>query len=268
MPIVRAAYRPVPEHLYHYTHGDSAHSIISGSPETDKEICFWLKNAHSKNDAAELRLGEALTEGLQKYMHDHDRASILNEIVIDPDLVFINSFTEGEDVTNHLLTEYGNFRLEFDLRGCKCKNDIKECTYFKEDEIEELTECYCSTFDRYWPLISGEKKDISALFEYLTEGMSAVMSIPLLKHRDEWEQECEWRHVLHRQKEDVRVFIHSDGLPRMKVFYPASALTGITYFPLAKDKETDMAYYRAIADWVRRQGWNTQVKMVDVGERL
>ena len=267
MPIVRAAYRLLPEHLYHYTQGKSALNIITGGSGDDEEICFWLKNARCKNDAAELKLGEALTEGLQKYMHDHNRYSILNEIVINPDLVFINSFTEGEDVTNHLLTEYGNFRLEFDLRGCKYKNDIKECTYFKEENIPELTECYCATFDKYWPLISGETKDFSALCEYLMEGASAVMSIPLLKHLDEWEEECEWRHVLHRQVEDERMFTDSDGLPRMKVFYPASALMGITYFPLAKDKESDMAYYRAIEDWVRKQGWNTQVKMVDVGEK-
>ena len=260
MPIVRAAYRPVPERLYHYTHGDSALNIITGGKEAGKEICFWLKNAKSKNDAAELKLGEALTEGLQKYMHDHNRSSMLNEIVINPDLVFINSFTEGEEVTKHLLTEYGNFRLEFDLRGSKCKNDIKECTYFKEEDIEELTECYSSTFDKYWPLISGEKKDLGALVEYLTEGMSAFMSIPLLKHQDEWAEEYEWRNVLHRQKDDGRVFIHQDGLPRMKVFYPASALTGITYFPLPKNEESDKGYYRAIGDWVKKQGWNTEVK--------
>ncbi len=266
MSIVRSAYQPVPERLYHYTHGDSALSIISGSSEVDKEVCFWLKNARSKNDAAELKLGEALTDGLQKYMHAHDRSSILNEIVINPDLVFINSFTEGEDVTSHMLTEYGNFRLEFDLRACKCKNDIKECAYFREEDIDELTECYCSTFDKYWPMISGETKDIGALFEYLTEGMSAVMSIPLLKHMDEWEQEREWRHVLHRQKDDERVFIHPDGLPRMKVFYPASVLTGISYFPLPKDEEWDMGYYRAISDWVETQGWKTQVKLVNKGE--
>ena len=264
MPIVRASYQTFPKHLYHYTHGDAALSIISGSAEVDKEICFWLKNARSKNDAAELKLGAALTEGLQNYMRDHNRSSILNEIEINPDLVFINSFTEGEDVTSHLLTEYGNFRLEFDLRACKCKNDIRECTYFKEEEIEELTECYCSTFDRCWPLISGEKKDIGALVEYLEEGMSAVMSIPLLKHMDEWEKEREWRHVLHRQTEDERVFTHPDGLPRMKVFYPASSLTGITYFPLPQNKESDKDYYRAICDWVQKQGWDAQVKEVDV----
>ena len=267
MPIVRASYLPLPEHLYHFTHGDAALSIIRGGTEAGEEICFWLKNARSKNDAAELKLGEALTEGLQKYMHEHNRSSILNEIVINPDLVFINSFTEGEEVTKHLLTEYGNFRLEFDLRGYKCKNDIKECTYFKEEDIDELTECYCSTFDKYWPLISGEKKDIGTLFGYLTEGMSAFVSIPLLKHQDEWEQECEWRHVLHRQKEDVRVFNHPDGFPRMKVFYPASALTGITYFPLPQNEEIDMGYYRAISDWVKKQGWNTQVKLVNESER-
>jgi len=99
----------------------------------------------------------------------------------------------------------------------------------------------------------------------LTEGMSAVMSIPLLKHLDEWEEECEWRHVLHRQVEDERMFTDSNGLPRMKVFYPASSLTGITYFPLAKDKESGMVYYHAIEDWVNKQGWKIQVKMGKAG---
>ena len=51
MPIVRASYRPIPERLYHYTCGKAAFNIISGG--SDDKICFWLKNAKSKNDAAE-----------------------------------------------------------------------------------------------------------------------------------------------------------------------------------------------------------------------
>ena len=257
--MVQVPYRSLPARLYHYTSGVAAFSIISGGVRSDGEICFWLKNAKSKNDAAELKLGSALVDGLQQYMQRNNRSSVINEIVINPELVFINSFTQGEDVTKHMLEEYGNFRLEFDLRAYKHKNDIHECTYFHEEDIDELVRCYCATFDRDWKLISGDRKNISALIDYLVEGMGAVHSIPLLKHAREWEQEDEWRHVLHRQPEDERMFTLSDGTERMKVYYPASALTAVKCFSTSESLETDLIYLKRIKELVEEQGWDMDV---------
>ncbi len=124
MPIVATLYRPIPDRLYHFTGGTAAFNIISGGRGKDKEICFWLKNAKSKNDAAELRLGVALLDGLQQYMRRNNRPSVINDVNINPDLVYMNSFTEGDIVTEHML-EYGHFRLEFDLGTCRYKNDIR-----------------------------------------------------------------------------------------------------------------------------------------------
>ena len=254
MPIVGTSYRPILERLFHYTSGPAALSIISSGTGKDKEICFWLKNAKSKNDAAELKLGAALVDGLQHYMQRNNRSSLINEVNINPELVYVNSFTEGDEASEHMLNEYGHFRLEFDLRSYKNKSDIHECTYFKENDIDELVAHYCSVFDRDWQLISGEQKDINALCDYLLEGMSAVMSIPLLKHQDKWEEEKEWRHVLHQQTTDDRML-------RMKVYYPASALTGITCFITDDKKSEELKFYYNIKNRVETKNWNTQVKL-------
>ena len=261
MALVKASYRQLPARLFHYTNGNAALSIISGGVEVDKEICFWLKNARSKNDETELRLGAALIDGLQQYMQRNNRSSVINEININPDLVFINSFSDGEEVTTHMLKEYGNFRLEFDLRACKYKNDIHECTYFREEDIDELVGCYCAAFDRDWNLISGDTKNINALFDYLVEGMSAVHSIPLLKHSREWEQENEWRHVLYRQPIDERMFILPDGTERMRVCYPASSLTGIKCFSTYETVDNDLLSLETIKDWIVTKGWDMDVVM-------
>ena len=182
MPIVRTSYRPIPESLYHYTRGASALNIISGGKGKDKEICFWLKNAKCKNDPAELKLGAALVTGLQQYMQRNHRSSLINEVTINPELIYVNSFTEGKKISEHMLKEYGPFRLEFDFRSFRHKRDIRECLYFQEEDIDELVGYYCSVFDKDWQSISGDKKDFNALCDYLLEGKSAVMSIPLLKH--------------------------------------------------------------------------------------
>lgn len=262
MPLVQVPYRPIPESLYHYTRGEAALNIISGGGGINKEICFWLKNAKSKNDSSELKLGKALVDGLQNYMNRNKRSSIFNEVEINSELVYINSFTEESDISEHMLDEYGNFRLEFDFRVCEQKNDIHECIYFKDEDIDELVNSYCATFDRDWQLISGAKKDIDALFDYLVEGMSAVRSIPLLKHMEEWEKENEWRHVLHRQPKDDRIFTLKDGTERMKAYYPVSTLKGITCFSSPIRKNKDLPYYYKMKHWVSNCGWDVKVKIV------
>jgi len=261
MPLIQEPYRPIPERLFHYTSGDAAFSIISGGVGTDNEICFWLKNAKSKNDSSELKLGMALVDGLQKCMHRNNRSSILNEVVINPELVYMNSFTEEEIVTEHMMNEYGNFRLEFDFRACRQKNDIHECIYFRDEDMDELVHSYCSTFDRDWKLISGEQKDINALFDYLMEGMGAFHSIPLLKHMEEWEKENEWRHVLHRQPKDDRIFTLNDGSDRMKAYYPVSTLKGITCFSSSVRKNKDLPSYYKIKNVVAQSGWDIKVRI-------
>ena len=261
MPFKRVYYRAIPSSLYHYTSGVAAHNIMKGGHKSHEDICFWLKNAKEKNDEAELKLGTILTERLRLHMQQHNRPSLFEEVSIDPELVFINSFTEEEQVSEYMIQEYGNFRLEFDFRMCHYKHDIHECTYFKEEDIEELTQCYCATFERDWPLISGEKKDIHALTDYLLEEMSAIRSIPLLKHLEEWEQESEWRHVLHKQSLDDRVFSFADGSLRMKVYYPSDSLVSVTCITSQSLKHRDLPSYYKIKDWVKRCGWKTRVQI-------
>ena len=255
----------VPEHLYHYTKGNAAPSIISGGCDTDKEICFWLKNASQKNDFHELLLGERLVNGLKCYMRDHGRSSVINEVDINPNLVYINSFTENDIPTDHMLKEYGRFRLEFNLRGFRSDGDIGECTYFGENDIDSMIDYYRDSFDKYWLEISRDN-DTIALGNYILGELSAFVSIPFLKFRDKWVNELEWRHVFHQQDGDGRVFIHKDGFPRMRVFYPAAALVGITCYWDEKDFEDELSFYQLIFDRIHNQGWNTSVRLVHLSK--
>ena len=264
MPIIQVPYRQVPACLYHYTSGDASFSIISSGRGKNEEICFWLKNALQKNDEAELRLGTSLIEGLQHYMRDCKRSSLVSEVRIDPKLVFINSFTETANVSPHMLKEYGCFRLEFDFRRNPYRSDIHECTYFRDEDISELMECYRSTFENDWPHISGDSKDIAALVDYLLQEMSAIRSIPLLKHVERWGLENEWRHVLHQQENDPRVFTLINGTPRMRVYYPADSLIGITCFMSKDNKGNVLSNYYRIKHWVRKNNWDTRVRIVAI----
>lgn len=264
MPIVKASFRQIPERLYHYTSMDAAYKIISGGKGKNEEICFWLKNALQKNDEAELSLGTSLIERLQKYMGDSERASLISDVRIDPKLVYFNSFTETDFISSYMLEEYGCSRLEFDFRSSLYRNDIHECSYFSDEDIPELMECYRSVFDKDWPLISGNTRDIAALADYLLEEMSAIRSIPLLKHVDRWSVENEWRHVLHQQENDSRVFPLKDGTLRMKIYYPASSLVGITYFLTKDNKSRDLSSYYRIKNWVNKKSWDTQVRIVEI----
>ena len=262
MPFVRAQYRTLPSTLYHYTSGFAAHCIMTGGHGRHEDICFWLKNAKEKNDEAELRLGTLLTDRLKLYMQEHNRPSLFEEVSINPELVFINSFTEEKQVSEYMLQEYGNFRLAFDFSTCCFRNAIHECDYFKEEDIEELTQCYCSTFERDWPFMSGEGRNINALVDYLMEEMIAIRSIPLLKHLEGWEQEGEWRHVLHKQNPDDRVFSLSDGSKRMKVYYPAESLVSVTCITSHDLKHRELPFFYKIKDWVKRCGWKTRVEIL------
>ena len=264
MPIIQVPYRQIPDRLYHYTSGAAAFSIISGGRGKDKEVCFWLKNAQNKNDEAELKLGSSLIESLQLYMKDHERSSLISEVRIDPRLIFVNSFTETASISTHMQEEYGYFRLEFDFREYRYRNDIHECTYFLDEDIADLIECYREVFEKDWPLISRDIKDFNALADYLLEEMSAIQSIPLLKHVDKWGMENEWRHVLHQQENDPRVFILGDGTQRMKIYYPADSLVGITCFLSKENKSKVLSRYYKIKHWVRKNNWNTRVSIVEI----
>ena len=251
----------IPEQLYHYTKGENAFSIISGGNKKGKEICFWLKNAGQKNDKEELLLGQELVIGLKRYMRAHNRSSIINEVVIEPSLVYINSFTENGFPHEDMLKEYGRFRLEFNLRDYRFDGDIGECTYFGADDVDRIVEYYQELFDKNWSLVS-QNSDTIALGNYVLWEASAFVSIPFLKHRERWSDELEWRHVLYQQNSDERVFIHDDGFPRMRSFYPATALIGITCFSDEEHLSEDLSYYHSIQDWINNHGWQTEVRLM------
>ena len=261
MPFVRTALRPIPERLFHYTSGESAESILK-SGRNHGEICFWAKNAICKNDKSELDLGRRMYESVHEHLLGEGRHSLLDVIEIDPTLVFMNSFTENDQVNEHMLDLYGYVRLEFDFRRLNYSTSLRECDYILDDDLMDLSGSYCKDFDEYMENLINDRKDLQSLNQYLCTEMGVITSIPYLKHLREWGVESEWRHVLHMQPQDKRVFSLNNLEPRMKVYYPSRALTGITCFYSSTNENQILPCYNRINHLVCDKKWSTKIAII------
>ena len=193
-----------PRQLYHYTQPGNIFSMLDAKK---KCVCFWLKNNKDKNDEKELKCGRELMEKVRNYMQSIGQPSILDQMT-DFDNSYSASFTKGV-LSGHMLSEYGTARLEFDLRRYKDEK-LYQCEYYTEEDLADLYKVFI--------------RDIQSM-----EGIikSKIASIKL---KDKWEEEGEWRIVLHKQENDERYFVHSDGKERLKLLLPIKYLTGITLF--------------------------------------
>lgn len=263
MPFIKTPLRPVPERLFHYTSERAAESILKGG-RNNKEICFWAKNATCKNDKSELELGKRIYEHVHRHLQNEGRHSLLGEVKINPDLVFMNSFTDSAFVNSHMLDIYGCIRLEFDFRGLFDSLSLRECDYILDEDIPELFGSYCEDFDEYLDSLSKGGSDFLSLIQYLHTEMGVILSIPFLKHLKQWGMESEWRHVLYRQPIDSRIFSLYDGQPKMKVFYPSCSLVGITCFVSDANKSSMLSYYTKYKYLVDRNKWDAKVERTEV----
>ena len=258
MPFVKTELKPIPERLFHYTCGAATESILMSGRNND-EICLWAKNALCKNDKSELELGRRMYECVHRHLQIAGKHSLLDQVEIDPALVFMNSFTDNCLVNAHMLEEYGHFRLEFDFRGLFDSLSLRECDYILDEDISELSGFYCKDFDEYLGNLHDDRTDLLSLFQYLYTELGVISSIPFLKHLKKWGIENEWRHVLHRQPTDNRIFYLGDRQPRMKVFYPVNSLVRITCFMSSENKNEILPYYYRIKYSVNRNKWDTEV---------
>ena len=249
MSFVQAVNPPIPPRLYHYTSASNAMSILTSGIGGGEEICFWLKNCKEKNDEEEISLGKRLVDDVRNYLEKLGMHSMLEQITIQEELVFANSFTEAK-VNQHMIDEYGNVRLEFDFRDYEHKRDLEKCQYLNESDVAELTELYISDFKS----VKGIRNPGAAIFRIEKE-WDIISKIATLKSEKEWNGEAEWRHVFHKQQQDGRIFIDADGKERMKVFYPQSTLTGITVFYDKEKTEAQIDWYKKFKSLVKIVLW-------------
>lgn len=215
-----------PRQLYHYTQPGNIFSMLDAKK---KCVCFWLKNNKDKNDEKELKYGRELMEKVRNYMQSIGQPSILDQMT-DFDNSYSASFTEGV-LSGHMLSEYGTARLEFDLRRYKDEK-LYQCEYYTEEDLADLYK----VFIRDIQSMEGINKDsdnnlkLEKIFRMITLEWDLKSKIASIKLKDKWEEEGEWRIVLHKQENDERHFVHSDGKERLKLLLPIKYLTGITLF--------------------------------------
>ena len=77
---------------------------------------------------------------------------------------------------------------------------------------------------------SDKNRKLEKIFRMITLEWDLKSKIASIKLKDKWEEEGEWRIVLHKQENDERYFVHSDGKERLKLLLPIKYLTGITLF--------------------------------------
>ena len=131
--------KQIPERLSHYTNLEALKSILSD--QDGKGICFRAFSNRCKNDDQEIRMGEYMLKRVREVLPTS--ASLLNQFGGYEDSGSI-SFMEGE-VNQHMLKEYGCYRLEFDLRGIGVgllARGLIDCEYVPESELEEFADEY------------------------------------------------------------------------------------------------------------------------------
>lgn len=215
-----------PSQLYHYT---QPANIISMLDASNKSVCFWLKNNKDKNDEKELKYGRELMEKVRNYLHTIGQSSLLDQMM-DFDNSYSASFTEGI-LSDHMLSEYGTARLEFDFRNYAGEHIFK-CEYYSEEELEELCDVFIDDFKSMSSINAQSRTDLKLgkLFCCINLEWDLKTKIASIKLKDDWESEGEWRIVLHKQDFDDRYFVHTDGKERLKLNIPLTFLTGITLF--------------------------------------
>lgn len=255
--------RQIPERLSHYTSIEALKSILSD--ENGKGICMWAFSNKCKNDDQEIKMGEYMLKRVREALRT--KASLLHEFGGYDNTASV-SFMEG-DVNQHMLDEYGRYRLEFDLRklGVGVISDgLVDCEYVAENELEEYADEYCEMISRTLtsiPLLQDKYGKYSAppinnLFNFLMMEMDIMGKVVSLKE-EKWNEEKEWRRVFElKPKELIRYF---NGKPYMEYYLDKSFLTGITVFCTSDTLDKGRKEADEITNFILERGYKADVKV-------
>lgn len=255
--------RQIPERLSHYTNLQALKSILS-----DKEgrgVCFWAFSNRHKNDDQEIKMGEYMLKRVKEALPV--KASLLHQLSGYENTASV-SFMEG-DVNQHMLDEYGRFRLEFDLRklGIGILSDgLVDCEYVDANQLEEYA-------DEYYALISNTLKSIpelqekygktsappiNILIEFLMMEQDIIAKVFCMKEL-KWRDEQEWRKVF-EFKDGVEVLQHN-GKPYCKYYIDKSYLTGITVFATQESFDKARKEAKELTSFLSDKGYNAKVRV-------
>lgn len=256
--------KQTPERLSHYTDIVALKSILSD--KGGKGICLWAFSNKYKNDDQEIKMGEYMLQRVKDVLPTS--TSLLNQFGGYENTASV-SFMEG-DVNQHMLDEYGCFRLEFDLREIGVgllSGGLVDCEYVAERELEEYADEYCemisstlrsipSLQERYGKI---SEPPIKNLIDFLMMEMDIMTKVLCLKEL-KWSDEQEWRKVFELKPNDANIH-HFNGKPYIEYHLDKKTLTGITVFCTSEtvDKARENAY--DISKYILDRGYNANVKV-------
>lgn len=258
--IISKDQRPIPSCLSHHTSLVGLKGILS--PIKEKGICFRAVSNRYKNDEEEIIIGEYMLNyvkehipfqsSLDTYRGYNESASI--------------SFMEGES-TQHMIDEYGRFRLEFDLRNFLHiglnEHGFIDCEYIDKEDLGKYSEDYTTMLKNYFERISqsNEKSNITTsspsidivgvkmMLDILNDLKYKVFALKTRK----WEEEKEWRIIVSLKETDSDTLWTESGKPYKEIYLPKEALTGITIFFDQSNGSVALSEYKEIENFLRER---------------
>ena len=256
--------RQIPERLSHYTNLQALKSILSN--KEGKGICLWAFSNKHKNDDQEIKMGEYMLSRVKQALPSN--AFLLHQLSGYENTASV-SFMEG-DVNQHMLDEYGYFRLEFDLRriGIGILSDgLVDCEYVDAYQLEEYADEYCVLISNTLKSIPALQKKygitssppVNNIIDFLMMELDIIAKVFCMKEQ-KWSDEQEWRKVFELKFNDSNIYYLNEK-PYREYYLDKSFLTGITVFctsdTLGKAQEDADEINKYISD----RGYNADVKV-------
>ena len=176
---------------------------------------------------------------------------------------------EGE-VNQHMLKEYGRYRLEFDLRAIGVgvfSGGFVDCEYVAKENLDKYADKYCemisSTFksipalqEKYGKFAAPAINKVSDFIKMELDIMGKVFSVK----EEKWSKEKEWRKVFLLKPNGDNTHYFNEK-PYIKFYLNKTTLTGITVFCSAKTLGEAQKDADDIADFITERGYNAKVRV-------
>ena len=253
--------RQIPQSLSHYTNLEALKSILSN--QDGKGICLWAFSNKYKNDDQEIKMGEYMLKRIINVLPNdtslHHFGGFENTASI--------SFTEGE-VNQHILDEYGHFRLEFDLRNLGVgilSGGLVDCEYVAESQLKDYADEYCEMICKTLHSIptlqekygKNSEPPISHLTNFIMMELDLVRKVFCLKE-EKWSEEKEWRRIIELKPNEVNIHYHC-GKPYVEYYLDKTTLTGITVFCSSHTLDIAQKNAETIFKYISDRGYKAKV---------
>ena len=263
--LIAIPYLSIPDLLSHYTKPENFQSILSNSGK-NQEICFWANSNISKNDANELKYGKEIYDGVKDYLKSKNKSNYLSEFSNERGSFSI-SFTE-ESSSLYMIKNYGNLRLDFDLNNIYNKRELQCCEYITKEEIYDYTKLLINEFENLFNEMNVFKTTdshdgnqlVSLVVKQASLDRSVREKIYLIKEKNEWEEEKEWRKIYYPD-DNHPVLYRGNGIPYLKVYLPIACLKKVTLFDVdsINPELSSYQYKSEFENYIHQMNWNIPV---------